>query len=185
MDLKYEIGIDDARAYSEYFVSYNAAFNRQISSRRRRYIYSAILAVIAIGLFAWRGQVITSIVFGAAAVGFIAVYFSYPYFSRKRALNRLVKKSTQVLKGGSSKQKLTVTDQGMVYRTSSGESDFKWDKLESLVNTGQHLFFMVHGFGAVIVPRRAFTTEMDFQQLLNLVKTHFTKVEEPANRIAG
>jgi len=180
MDLKYEIGIDDARAYSEYFVSHNAAFNRQINSRRQRYIYSAILAVIAIGLFAWRGQVITAIVFGAAAVGFMAVYFSYPYFSRKKALSNLVKESERVLKGGTSQQKLTVTDEGMVYKTPSGESNFKWDKLESLVNTGQHLFFMVHGLGAVIVPRRAFTTEMDFQQLLNLVKTHFTKVQKAA-----
>jgi hypothetical protein len=185
MDLKYEIGIDDATAYSEYFVSQNAAFNRQINSGRRRYMYSTILAVIAIGLFAWRGQVITSIVFGVVAIGFLLVYFSYPYFSRKRALNKLIKQSAQVLKGRVSKQTLTVTDAGLVYKTPSGESNFAWNKLESLINRGQYLFFIVHGFGPVIVPKRAFASDTEFQQLMKLVKTHFTKVEEPANLIAG
>jgi hypothetical protein len=178
MDLKYEIGIDDARAYSEYFVNNNSEFNKKINSNRRRFIYTTIISIIGVGLFAWRGQLITSVVFGAVAIGFLVVYISYPYFSRKRALSKLVNQSEQVLKGGFSKQKLSVTDEGMVYKTSSGESNFKWDKLENVINTDQHLFLIIHSFGAVIVPKRAFATDPDFQQLMTLVKTYFTKIEE-------
>jgi hypothetical protein len=178
MDLKYEIGIDDARAYSEYFVNNNSEFNKKINSNRRRFIYTTIISIIGVGLFAWRGQLITSVVFGAVAIGFLVVYISYPYFSRKRALSKLVNQSEQVLKGGFSKQKLSVTDEGMVYKTSSGESNFKWDKLENVINTDQHLFLIIHSFGAVIVPKRDFVTDPDFQQLMTLVKTYFTKIEE-------
>jgi hypothetical protein len=179
MDLKYEIGIDDARAYSEYFVNHNPEFNKKINSDRLRYIYATIISVIAIGLFIWRGQITISVVFVMVAIGFLIVYFSYPYFPRKSAMRNLLKQSANVLKeSGVSKMKLTITDECITYQTPGGESKFKWADLENVINANQHLFLIVHGFGAVIVPKRAFATGQDFPELLKIVKSHFPKVEE-------
>lgn len=57
---------------------------------------------------------------------------------------------------------VTLTDNGFVSDTSFAHSEYKWPLVHKLARTGRHAFLYFNKESALIVPRRAFETDSDW-----------------------
>ena len=65
---------------------------------------------------------------------------------------------------------LEAGDEGLTETRPSGSTTRNWASVERVVTTASHLFLYTSGIEAFVVPRRAFSTESQFQAFLDRIE---------------
>jgi len=171
VNVEYEFGISEARAYAAYFVGHDPTVRKQINKARLKYLFGLVAVGLGTVLYIVNGGTTFSFVFGAAAAFLLAIYLAFPYIVRRKARDRMVKQFEKTRRGCTRKQELSITGKGLNVKGPSSEATFKWHTIENVVAAEEHLFIKVQGYGAVVVPRAAFDDEIGFQQFFGSLKT--------------
>jgi hypothetical protein len=61
---------------------------------------------------------------------------------------------------------------GLTETRSSGSTSRNWSCVERIVSTPSHLFVYTSSIEAYIIPRRAFSTDSDFQAFIDIIAKH-------------
>ena len=169
MEVEFDIVLDDLVAFNEYHVSTSPTARRQF-------------------LFAW--VVPPAISAGIAAIVLVKagspmepswlfwlllflVVFTLLYlvdFPRKRR-KRIEKLARRLLSEGKNKgilgaHRLSITPEAVRATTEFGDGVTKWPAVEKIAVTDAYAFIYVGAVNALIVPRRAFADESEFQKLV-------------------
>lgn len=140
------------------------------SYRKGRYLGCPLLLIV-IGLiltFAWK-FVGAAIIFGLAALYWI---HRYPTTVKKSA-EKMVK---GIYSGARDKGKLLckhrikITPEGVESKTDFKESKVRWNAVEQIVSTGDHIFIFVSPTVAEIIPKRAFSDETSYKEFIEIAR---------------
>jgi hypothetical protein len=71
---------------------------------------------------------------------------------------------------------LTITPDHLSTRTSLSESTIKWSMVENLWTTDEHIFILLSGNTALIIANRAFESEEQREQCIELLEQYHTVV---------
>ena len=173
MEVEYEYTIDDAKAWSRYYVKNSPVFKKQINNMRLVYILFAVFLVAVTITFYADDDLLMALGLTFVTL-FLAVYFFiFPVIRRKKVMQAALEENQKMLPNNKEKRKITITDETMTITKPAATSIFWWSLLEDVITYEKHLFILTRGFGAICVPERAFASEADFQQFVVEVKLHY------------
>ncbi|PJZ53295.1 YcxB family protein [Leptospira adleri] len=155
MQITYELTLEDIINFNEYH------FRNSKVSKRKRMIAKLIIPVWTLFVF-WflnRSQIDeTSLLLNIPIFLFAFVWFflfDRLYFWRLRSnVNKMLREKEN--KGMIGKQKITLTDDLLVFETSLSSAQFKLGSISELVETKDYLFLYVSSLSALIIPRSSF-----------------------------
>jgi membrane protein YqaA with SNARE-associated domain len=150
--------------------------------RRVFLIISPVELLIAFVLLVTIGSdyfpfVIALVVFAGLS---LIYYFLHPFLWR-RIFKKAVKDHVRDQNKLTGKHILSITPDSVTDSTDMGKSTSRWQAIEWIASNDQYLFITVRGSGPVIVPRRAFTDDVSFQQFVNTVTAYQKAAFEVGN----
>ena len=181
MEIEYDFTIDDAQAVAKYFVYHKPVSKKQMNATRRRFmLFAALYFVVAI-LFATVGHLAIAVIFGLLTVIWIPYYFFYPGIFRKRTMKMVLEQQQRLLPNNKRKQKITITNETLTETTTEATTTCHWSLVEDVFTFERHLFIETRGYGTIIIPERAFASEVDFQRFVGEVKSHYQTAKTKVN----
>ena len=154
--VSYELTLEDVHAF-------NLHYGRESPVVRR----GRLLVRLAMTFFL--AVLLTALGWGAHAgapfwvLGGLILLFWYALFPRRvESMTRSFTERTYRAgrnKGLLGPHVVELTEEGVVERTALRELKVKWEAVERLASSDQHLFIWTSGFNALVVPRRAFASE--------------------------
>jgi hypothetical protein len=102
---------------------------------------------------------------GALAVG------TYKQVLVARQRNKFEERLKRLEKG----PEVSIAPEGVTVRGKTFHAFYDWLYFPELVQTGDHLFLLMGGDEALIVPRQSFTTDQDFIHLAELCRGYFDR----------
>jgi hypothetical protein len=173
MEIEYEFTVDDAQAYTRYYVNNSPVFKKQLDSTRKKLLYIPVIFLLGALIISFGGNRVVPVIFVLMAAFVFGFYFFMPSLVKNRVLKTTLEHQKQLFHGNKRKQKLTVTADNFSQTTPESASTFQWTMVESILTLEQYLFIVVRGFGTVGVPARAFPSKESFQQFAGEVKANY------------
>jgi hypothetical protein len=175
LEIEYDFTVDDAQAYSEYYLNNSPAFKKQLASTSRKFLYIPLVFVIGAVLFSFGKDYTIPIIFLVFAAVLGGAYFFMPGILRKRLLKTARDQHAQHLPARKRKQKITVTPDKITQTTSESTQTFQWNTVEDVITWQQYLFILVRNTGAISIPQSAFANPADFEKFTTEVKSNYRK----------
>jgi hypothetical protein len=72
-------------------------------------------------------------------------------------------------------QKWVISDDLLLYESENVRSEIKWKALKRVIPTGNYLFLYMSQLGAFIIPKRAFASDQDWKQFVQLCRSKLQK----------
>jgi hypothetical protein len=182
VDIDFELNLDDIKAFNLYYAEHASHPRSQWKKGRINNI--ALMSVsYFLALLFW-------IIDGIRLIPFIIIlvllgtysliwHFIAPSFRRKRIDKAIEKAYGKGLNNDIGKHKFSITKDKMRDITDVGESSNSWDIVENVVTSEQHLFILLRGAKAYIIPRKAFPNKLAFTQFAEQAKLYLQEVEKP------
>lgn len=108
-----------------------------------------------------------------SGIPFWLVYFPFSY---RRKLRKIV--MGMIAEGQNrglfSRHGVDVSDEGVTESTALTETKVKWSAVERCVTQADYLFIYMNAVAAIIVPKRAFANQLEFERFAGAVKEHFS-----------
>jgi hypothetical protein len=164
MEVEYDFTVDDAQAYSEYYLNNSPEFKKQLASTSRKYLYIPLVFVIGAVLFSFGSDRIVPIIFLIVAAILGGAYFFMPSVIRRQLLKTARTQNRQRMITGKRKQQIIVTPDKLTQISAEGTLSYNWSSVDDVITSGGYLFIMLRNAPAISVPERAFANNADFQQ---------------------
>lgn len=165
MQVVYQNNIDDVVALNSDLM----ATNQQFIKRKMCNLYVApLFLLIVFSFFAYFMD--KPGLYGAAVIGSIMSYL-WTYFCYKNYPNKLAKKLQQ--KEVYCAHTVTITAEGIRESTSNSESYHKWEAIDHISVTSEHIFIYIAPITAHIIPRRIIG-DGDFNKITELLSLYKT-----------
>ena len=98
---------------------------------------------------------------------------------RKRTKNELIRQYGEGKNGVIGKHEFSITKERIKDITEAGEQTMRWDVIDNVIETDQHLFIAFHALSeAYIIPRRAFEHDADFIQFAETARMYHQAATE-------
>ncbi len=163
--VEFENDIDDALAFQAHYMQTSPYFRGR--NRRSTIIMPLAVVMIAFSFFftdpaPWREQIPWFLIW----LGFFAPLYLFLRVRRKRAGLNLMRKlmSDGANRSYFSRKRLTIKKEGLRSESAVGDGFLKWEGIEGVVRTAEHLFVYETSASATIIPRRAFSNAAEFEE---------------------
>ena len=154
--VSYELTMDDIHAFNRH---YGAESGVVKSSRMKVRLAMTFFLAALLGALGWGAHA----GLGFWLVGTLILLAWYALFPRRiESMNRSFTERTYASGknvGLLGSHTVELTEEGVVERTPVRELKVKWQAVERVASSEQHLFIWTSGFNALVVPRRAFESE--------------------------
>jgi hypothetical protein len=173
MSVEYELNIDDALAFHLYNYEHSPQLGRVWKLLHHSLLFVvAIEILIAIVLIIADGKDMLPI---STTLGVLAVLTFLYYIFRPLLMRKLLKWAAKRSYGQGpnkliGKHELSITPDVVTDITDMGESTTRWNAIEYVASTNQHIFMQVRASSPYIVPRRAFADGAAFRQFVEAAK---------------
>ena len=87
----------------------------------------------------------------------------------------IIKNYGQGKNGVIGKHKYSITREGVHDVTDVDETTIKWDAIENIAQTKNHMFLVIRPMTALIIPRKDFSSDSAFNQLVKDTNDLFNK----------
>ena len=106
----------------------------------------------------------------------IAAFFVVPFLSRAEVINGF-RKAT---KEGDNKailgnQTISLTPDNIFVKTPAGESKYTWAVIDKIVQNDKYIFLYISSINAIVIPRKAFSTDSSLQEFVDYLNLHREK----------
>jgi hypothetical protein len=171
MDIQYQPTLADLLAFNRYHMNHSPSLRRYHWYVR---IGTSILCVVVclITFYALTRSFQIPVVFYAIAFGLgIFFFFALPsmiWSSTKKRIERMFREGQN--KGMSNTTKLAISEDGMEANNSLSASKMLWSAIEKITVTDEYIFLYVSAMNAMVIPQRAFATEAQRQEFIQLVQ---------------
>lgn len=180
--IQYEIDADDLIA----FYAYNQEYNPKVKHLRRRLFIISIVCALSLIIVAIVTIIFTNVgvIFGII-LGFLGVYclviaifvgttLGYKIF--KRSLIKQYQKKYSMPNRITGKHKLSISSDGIVDVNDVGQNTTNWNGIGWVASNGKYLVLTGADNSIVnIVPSRAFSNEISFNQFVETAKSYYEK----------
>ena len=100
----------------------------------------------------------------------VASFFIFPYLNKAEVIQGLRK----VTKEGDNKailghQTISLTPEHLFVKTPGSESKYAWASIDKIVQNGKYIFLYISSISAIVVPKKAFSTENELQEFVAYV----------------
>ena len=175
--VEYERTIEDIIEFNLFHMKNSPSLRRQALVTQ---VAAALLAVIVslsmgylLGLDKKAG---TGFLYILTLVLSIASFFIVPYLSRAEVINGF-RKAT---KEGDNKailgyQTMSLTPDNIFVKTQIGESKYTWASIDKIAQNDQFIFVYISSINAIVIPRKAFSTDSSLQEFVNYLNLHREK----------
>ena len=169
MNIEYELNIDDLVAYNIYYFTNSPRIKRRMMVSKAIYLGGVLIIIILAITFLFIGRLSWLFIgFAAGYVIFVLLAANY-HFKKSNIEKRIRKELTRRYGQGRNdiigKHGLSITKEALKDSTEMDEHMIRWDVMEDVAETDQHLFIILHGLAeACIIPKRVFADEVGFQQ---------------------
>ena len=184
-----ESGGDLTVAYEftrEDYIEYNLFVNDRRKPYRRMHLFLLggllLYALLLLATGTFRDNHILLAVFAAVA-GVIAFFPVILRRSIRVNARRLVADGVNRYLFG--RKRLAVNSEGLVETGEYSELRLKWEIVENVVRSDAHLYLFLSSIQAIIVPRRAFATDADFQGFYERLQAFQRSRSEGRNSSSG
>ncbi len=170
MKIKYEITKDDYLKFNMYHLENSPSVKKEL--RVHRFIIPLLLVAVA-GAFSLLSGIPITITFPIFLILAILWSVFYPKYYKKNALKNVSKVLEHgVQSQGTPRYVLNVKDDGIYATSGAGQTFNKWDDIIKFEETDSHMFLYVTEKVAHVVPIRAFKTDEEKNEFLNIVKAN-------------
>jgi hypothetical protein len=183
IDVEYLLNLDDIKALNLYYLDHSPHFRHQYKRGR---ISNLVLMVISflLALIFWilggTRMVPLVILMGLLGAYSLVWHLIAPSFRRKRIEKSVDKMYGQGANSDIVQHRFSVTKDKIIDITEMGESSNRWDVVEQVVTTEQHILILLRGAKAYIIPRRAFLDDASFTQFADKAKLYLREaVSQP------
>jgi len=181
MKLKYDLNIDDLTAYTLYYHTHTPKIKRKRRVHKVLWIFITIifllLAVIGYSGYNFALAVISSLGF-LFSIFMFYYYLTWPMI-RRRVRKELLKTYLPGKNSVTGNHEITITPELIKSVGEMGEDIIRWDVIDNVVATEQHLFLTFHiSTQAYIIPRRAFENDTGFDKFAETARTYHQAATE-------
>jgi hypothetical protein len=175
-----DVNIDDITAWNYYYLQNNAQSKRNL--KLIRFVFMPIMAVLFIlgvvlllmDILMPHGEMsATNVVLILIGGGGFLVYLFYLNNIRdnlRKTINKMYSQGKNDVVGP---QKYSISSEGVRDTNELSEGIVKWEAVENVVQTGNHLFITIRPNKSFIIPKRAFSDDASFNQFVQDVRTIF------------
>jgi hypothetical protein len=173
MYAEYELSSDDVLSFHLYNYEQSPTLGRALKLIRRISLIAiavVLFAAVILGT-AFDKQYFPLVLVLCAFALIILLYYLFSPSLVRQSIGRVVARDySQGQDKLTGKHKVSITADSVTDITDMGESTTRWQAVEWIVSTDQHLFMAVRGSGPYIVPRRAFNDDASFRQFVDTAK---------------
>ena len=181
MDIDYNISIDDVLAYNLYYASHSPQIQKILKRRKLLYVLVGVFSLL-FGLLCLFIELVSStkgdlIIYsiGLLVLGlFLSVYgLLLESMTRKNVTKEVIRRYSNGKDGVIGKHHVSITPDRMSDITEVAENNIRWDAIEQVVTTDQHLYFLrLSSSIAHIVPKKAFADDTAFNKFAETAKSY-------------
>jgi hypothetical protein len=155
------------------------AMRRRSASRILKHLVLYLLVLTGVALVATAGDVGALRAVVGEVIALRAPWWFYPVIPAGFLLAALLQPLVLGFKAGCSYQRYAIADQevrlsfeadGLETLLTNFESWVSWHAIEKVIETPDHAFLAISRREALILPRRAFTSEADYRRWLGFVR---------------
>lgn len=176
MNINYDLTKEDYIEYNLHFISTSQSMKKSIFIQR--YIISLIFLVSPFIAVKITNAPLTYwiVVFIVVYVLWVAFYVRFLKRSVKKRIEKLVAegKNTNIFGNHS----LTLTEEGIIETSSSGEAKTNWSAVEKVYDTEKYLYIYISSINAYIIPVRAFKSLDEKNEFLRKINDGMGKANE-------
>lgn len=177
MTIEFDNTLDDLFAFNLYRHQTSPTLRRQ--RQMTHFVIAALFPVSLIGFFLFFGGRLLSgttvILVFIALAGALLLYFFYPDGLEQR-VRTLTERLYNEGKNAAMKERkaITVSAGGITYLSGLSEGKIDWRLIEKVVTVEERLFLYTGSMSAIIVPKRAFVSDSEWNTFLATVHTYHT-----------
>lgn len=106
----------------------------------------------------------------------VASFFIFPYLNKAEVIRGLHKAT----KEGDNKailghQTISLTPEHLFVKTPGSESKYTWASIDKIVQNDKYIFLYISSISAIVVPKKAFSTENELQEFVEYVNIYRRK----------
>ena len=175
MTLTYKVELEDWLAFNRFYLQNSPVARQQI--RRSKWIIMFVLGMTGVATLSSQIQT-----FDVSVLATILIVVPLMYWVVTKSIGSGVEK--QARRGYESDMNkalrqtttLTITPDHLLTRSSLGESRINWPMVNDISTTAEHIFIQLSANNALIIPKRAFESEEQRQQCIELLEQYHTVV---------
>lgn len=165
MKINYELTEEDYLHFNLFHVKQSKTATNSLNLQR---FLTPVFFIIVAFIFSKMGDmpfVFPLIVFGMISVLWVIYYPKYFY-------SHVMRQSKKMLKEGKNdgllgQQQMTLSEEGIVYLTSNGESQVKWSGIKKIVEDSDFFYLYNSSVSAYILPKRALSNVEEAKRYFN------------------
>ena len=173
MVIQYQSTLEDLLAFNRYHIEHSPSLRRYHWYVR---IGASVLCVVVglIMFYALEHSFRISPILYAVAIGMgVCAFFVLPpmiWSSTKKRIVRMFQEGQN--KGMAAPTTLSIDESGIEANNGLGTSKLLWTAIERLAVTDEYAFLYVSAMNAVVVPKRAFASDAQRQEFVQLVRQY-------------
>ncbi len=173
MVIQYQPTLEDLLAFNRYHIDHSPSLRRYHQYVR---IGTSVLCIVVclVTFYALTQSFRIPIAFYAIAFGLgIFFYFALPsmiWSSTKKRIERMFREGQN--KGMAKLTTLSIGQDSMEANNGLSTSKLVWSAIEKMSVTDEYIFMYVSAMNAVVVPKRAFATEAQRQEFIQLAQQY-------------
>jgi hypothetical protein len=179
MTVEYEITKDDLSAFNLYHHLHSPTARQQYL---RSWLVPAFIGLLIFGGIWYladreRDTPLRTFLDLLPLFSFVPLYLLYFPWAYRRKLRRIIAGmvSEGQNRGLFSRHRVTISPEGVTDSDELGQASTVWRAVERVVAANEHAYIYTNALAAIIVPRRAFASPLDFEEFVRTARGHHEK----------
>jgi len=175
--VEYERTIEDLIEFNLFHMRNSPSLRRQALVTQLGAMLLAAIISLAMGyLLGLDKKAGTGFLYILTLVLSIVAFFIVPYLNRSEVING-IRKAT---KEGDNKailghQTISLTPDNIFVKSPVGESKYTWASIDKIAQNDQFIFVYISSINAIVIPRKAFSTNSSLQEFMNYLNLYREK----------
>jgi hypothetical protein len=183
MDIEYNIDVDDLIAWNLYYHDHSPNAKKQVRNVRITFFAFGVLFVIISVILLKNNELIFTILSFVLGIFLLCYGFLTRLSIRKGITKEAVRRYSEGKNNAIKKHQLSITPDKLSDVTDVDEINVRWEIIENIVSTDQHLFIVKLPSTAFIIPKRAFGDDATFNLFAETAKKYH-QAASAANKTA-
>jgi len=106
---------------------------------------------------------------------YVEVIFFISYYAMSYVIAKLYAKKKDIKKSLLCETDVILNEEGLIENTALNRSFFRWNGIKSVETNKNYIFIFINSLSAIIIPKRFFCSDSQFNTFLYTAKLHYNK----------